>query len=232
MMARLLGPHTPGWLKHVLLWVMRYPIPGWFWSASATWRVVTREIPAETEALLTGNTPVIFSLWHGRMFSLLVEPNVRDIGVLISPSNDGVLISEAFKGLGGKRLIRGAHNRGGAQGAREMCRVLQEERLSVAVLADGPRGPGYQVKPGILRVAALSRAPIVPVVASAKHLLWQFDHAWDQFQAPQYTTPLRLVYGAPLHVPDVLENGDLAQWQGQLQHRMMQCTQLADAWHP
>lgn len=229
-MARLLGPNTPGWLRRVLLWVMRYPIPCWFWSASATWRVVHRGIPPETADLLERRHPVIFSLWHGRMFTLLVEPNVRDIGVLISPSNDGVLISEAFKGLGGKRLIRGAHNRGGAQGARDMCRVLQKERLSVAVLADGPRGPGYQVKPGVIRVAALSGVPIVPVVASAKYLIWQFNHAWDKFQAPQYTTPLRIVYGPPIRVPDGLDAASTAHWQGQLQHQMERCTQLADAW--
>ena len=107
----------------------------------------------------------IVCFWHGR---LLMMPFAKEGGtgkVLISRHRDGELIARVmhFFKLG---TIRGSYRKGSVSSLREIIHDL-EGGIDVAITPDGPKGPRYTVKKGIIELARLSGKAIVPVSYSA-----------------------------------------------------------------
>ena len=57
-----------------------------------------------------------------------------------------------------------------------------EKNYHVAITPDGPRGPRYQVQEGILALAQVTGAPIVPISSFVKPKICM--GSWDGFQIP------------------------------------------------
>ncbi len=103
----------------------------------------------------------IVCFWHGR---LLMMPFAKKDGsgkVLISRHRDGELIARVihFFGLG---TIRGSYRKGSVSSLREIIHDLRKG-VDVAITPDGPKGPGYKVKEGIIELARISGKAIIPV---------------------------------------------------------------------
>lgn len=130
---------------------------------------------------------VILAFWHGRM---LMGPMVRRetgarVFMLISAHRDGEIIANAVKGFG-VEFIRGSaanpkkpgKEKSGASAIAQMVAALNDGAV-VGFTPDGPRGPAERVKPGVIRLAQMSGAPIMPAAYSAsrgKHM-----NSWDRF---------------------------------------------------
>jgi lysophospholipid acyltransferase (LPLAT)-like uncharacterized protein len=142
-------------------------------------------------------TPVIYAVWHGRILLLPYLYGWRRARVLASRSNDGDLVSR-FVGRFGLETVRGSSSRGGAEALRLLTRSLGEGRDAV-VVPDGPRGPRETVKPGLVALARLSGAPIVPVAVGASRA-WRI-RAWDEFSIPKPFARCVVRFGDPIHVP-------------------------------
>src|SRR5207302_718101 len=69
---------------------------------------------------------------------------------------------------------------------------------AVAVVPDGPRGPCGQLQPGVVTLAALPGAPIVPLAVAARPALRL--RSWDAFMIPYPFARCAVVFGAPLVV--------------------------------
>jgi lysophospholipid acyltransferase (LPLAT)-like uncharacterized protein len=165
-------------------------------AIKATWRPVLLVHPA-VEAM--GPTqPVIYAVWHGRMFGLLSGVNPAVTALLISASNDGDFITQAVAPLGFTQVIRGSSMRQGAHAIRHLITVMKQQRLSVAITVDGPRGPRYMVKPNLAQLAARLNVPIVPLIASARPLLFWQRRAWDHYMGPHLFSRQAIVVGQPL----------------------------------
>lgn len=194
----------------------------------ASWRVELHTPPA-TQALLDADVPVIFACWHGRMYSLLCSVPKDRTAVLVSPSSDGELIIKTARRLGFQHYIRGSHKRQGAQAVRGMIHALQEEGQSVLFMVDGPRGPRYRLKAGIIKLASQAGVPIIPIASAPKHMLLKMGLSWDDFHIPCFFTPMRVRFGEPYHVPDLpLDEGALEQHRQALETRMRTLTQEID----
>lgn len=195
-----------------------------------SWRVESVWMHLETQALLEAKTPVIFALWHGRMYSLLrgVDPN--QVSILVSPSNDGEFIVRTVRLLGFRHMIRGSHKRGGRSAILGMHRSLKEEGRSVVFTVDGPRGPRYKVKPGVIKLAQQTGAPIIPLASATRWLLKKFDRSWDHYHAPAPFTGMHLRYGEPLRVPPApMEDEALEPYRAELEARLMALNLESDA---
>jgi lysophospholipid acyltransferase (LPLAT)-like uncharacterized protein len=66
------------------------------------------------------------------------------------------------------------------------------------MLPDGPRGPAGVAKPGIVALARVTGAQLVPVGIAA-HPVWRFG-SWDRAELPRPFARVQCVYGAPLRV--------------------------------
>jgi len=85
--------------------------------------------------------------------------------VLISRHRDGEFIARIIKffNIG---TIRGSYRKKSISSIREIIDDLQRG-FDVAITPDGPKGPKYTVKNGIIELARLTQYPIIPISYSA-----------------------------------------------------------------
>ncbi len=144
----------------------------------------------------------IFAIWHQNLFGgILAQTGLPHI-VIISKSKDATLVAYTCKKLG-HLVVRGSSkkagvDKGGAVAKDEMIEHLKLGRPG-AVTVDGPKGPAFKVKPGIIDMAKKSQAVLVPY-AVVSNSFWQFN-SWDNFQLPKPFAKLIVAYGDPLQIP-------------------------------
>lgn len=165
-------------------------------GATWRWRVVAG---SETLAqVLEAKKPVVLSFWHNRAFMsahFLVRRLLRrglPIALLASQSRDGELATRVAEGLG-ISTIRGSASRGGRQAMWSIYRAIRKKGASPILIPDGPRGPLYHFKPGVLSLAQLSATPILPLGFAASRY-WQI-RSWDRLIVPKPFSTVTLVIG-------------------------------------
>ncbi len=161
--------------------------------------------------------PCIFSFWHSDDLALLGFCSFRDLGILISHSNDGELMTKVLKMLQFK-VIRGSSSSGGTKGLMGMILYIKEGG-QVAVAVDGPRGPLHEVKPGVVELTRRTQEPIIPVRAFAEDA-WFIPKSWNKTFLPKPFTKIRIVFGEPIWAPGEAHNLDVRQQQSEA-HRQL-----------
>jgi lysophospholipid acyltransferase (LPLAT)-like uncharacterized protein len=159
-----------------------------------TLRVRREEGPVA--ALWAARTPVIYVVWHARLLLLPYLYRDRRFRVLISRSRDGELMAGLVRRFGFV-VVRGSSTRGGAGGLRALARALAEGH-SVVLVPDGPRGPSESVKAGVVTLARISGAPVVPVALAAA-AEWR-ARSWDGFRVPKPFARCIVRFGDPVRV--------------------------------
>lgn len=146
------------------------------------------------------NENYIGALWHNR---LLIFPFVlrrffsnRGGAALISASRDGELLADAIKRFDFD-VVRGSSSRLGARAILQLTDVLASGR-DVVITPDGPRGPAYELGPGIIFLAQKSGAPVVPVNMEYSSY-WRLK-SWDRFILPRPFSKVRVIIGQSHHV--------------------------------
>jgi lysophospholipid acyltransferase (LPLAT)-like uncharacterized protein len=165
--------------------------------------------------------PVIFAIWHNRLLMLPPPfdrwfPTRQSIG-LISASRDGDLVSLLIE-RSGYGTIRGSTSRKGVVALRQLVDALAAGS-NVLFTPDGPRGPVYQVSPGVIYVAQKSGAPIVPLHIEYSRC-WRLK-SWDRFCVPRPFSKLRFILGAAFRVEKTADAEQFEAERLRLQEAMM-----------
>jgi lysophospholipid acyltransferase (LPLAT)-like uncharacterized protein len=152
----------------------------------------------------SGARPLIYCVWHGRILMvpwlntrLRRTHAARAVSVLASRSRDGG-IAAGYASRFGLDVVRGSSSQGGAAAMRALVTTVEAGR-DVALVPDGPRGPQRQLGPGVVVLAALSGAPVVPLGFAARPA--RRMATWDEFLVPAPFARAALVFGAPMTVP-------------------------------
>ncbi|MCB9556033.1 MAG: DUF374 domain-containing protein [Deltaproteobacteria bacterium] len=140
----------------------------------------------------------VFAYFHGDLLALVGCR--RDVRLLISNSRDGQLAARACRALG-YAVVRGSSSRGGVVGALGLVRQLRRRR-SVAIAVDGPKGPREQINGSPLRLAAMAKARLFPVVARADRA-WRLK-SWDRLLVPKPFARVVVVWGEAVDDQDDL----------------------------
>ena len=144
------------------------------------------------EALTAGES-LVFSSWHGK--SWVPAYFLRDLGIyaLTSLSRDGSYMTEILHKLGWK-TVRGSSSRGASRSLLALYRKLKKGE-STALTPDGPTGPIYEIKPGIIFLQEKAGSMLVPMGVDAR---WKknFD-SWDRYLLPLPFSKTSLVFGKP-----------------------------------
>ncbi len=168
-------------------------------SSTYTIRIIGTEI--EKNILKKKQVP-IYASWHQRFFpGITLFAARKPIAIMISQSRDGELISKIVNRLGW-RSVRGSSSRGGRDALREI-KTLVHKGYKVGHIVDGPRGPLGIVKPGLLLIAQISGAPIIPTITSAERK-WVFN-SWDRFVIPKPFSRVIFRFGDEIYVPIKLQ---------------------------
>ena len=175
--------------------------------------------------LETRGQSIIYVFWHGRMlyFPYLYR-FARRYTILVSPSKDGEIVSRTAR-LFGFESIRGSGYKEGAKALREMIRTLKQGG-SLGIIGDGSRGPLFQAQKGIVRLAALSGATLLPMAYGARRK--KIFQSWDRFALPLPFSPITVVYGDPLPVPKKITREEEENIRLELEKRLREITRVAD----
>jgi len=142
----------------------------------------------------------IGAIWHNRLliFPLILRrffPNRRG-AALISASRDGDLLTDAIRHFG-YEVIRGSSSRLGASAILQLTEELASGR-DVVITPDGPRGPAYELGPGIVFLAQKSGASVLPMNLEYSRC-WRLG-SWDRFIIPQPFSKVRVLISQAHHV--------------------------------
>lgn len=140
--------------------------------------------PESLASLQKNDEPVVFALWHNRLF-ITAEVfrryrHGRPLYALISPSKDGAWL-EAFFDMVGLQAVRGSSHKLGREAVTALVETLREGH-DIGITPDGPRGPIYEFKAGGLIVARRVQAPVL-LLGGEFAGSWQLS-SWDRFHLP------------------------------------------------
>lgn len=117
--------------------------------------------------------------------------------MLISAHRDGQLIAKTVGHLG-IQTIEGSSTRGGAAALKRMMGILASGEC-VGITPDGPRGPRMRVSGGVIALARLSGAPVIPATYSVSR--WKTLSSWDRFIIAWPFCRGVFVWGEPIEIP-------------------------------
>ena len=147
-------------------------------------------------ALRERGVPILFALWHGRMYLSIQAHRGEGIVTMASRSKDGEVIARWLQ-RNGYAVARGSSSRGGGAALREMVRAMRGGRHG-ALTVDGPRGPARVVQSGVVELARLTGAWILPISFSSRP--GRFLASWDRYLLPLPFSRNVVAYGEPFEI--------------------------------
>jgi len=185
-------------------------------SLTLRWRLhdpdgITRDPPSR---------PMVWAFWHNRIF---VIPTVyrkylrcRKGAVLTSASKDGETIAAIIARFGCE-AVRGSSSRRGASALLGLIDWIRDG-YDVAIVPDGPRGPRYRLGPGLVKLAEVTGALVLPVRVEYGSY-WHFK-SWDRFRLPKPFTTVDVFFGPCAEVPSGLDGSDFERERVRLETLM------------
>lgn len=199
---------------------------------SRTWRF---EVVAGEEALgevIRARQPVVFCFWHNRIIpaaGLLVRriaPAGVDVTLMSSASRDGEL-SARFVRRHGARVVRGSSTRGGTNALRSVLRLIRKHGTSPILIPDGPKGPPYEFKAGVLGLSQMAGAPVF-LMGFAASSSWSVD-TWDRMVLPRPFARVAVAVEPPRAIPRGLSEEELERERLACEARLAELTRTAES---
>lgn len=174
--------------------------------------------------LIKDQQSFIACFWHGRL-AMIPQMWAWDVPMtaLVSGHKDGILVGKIFERFG-INYVMGSTNRGGAQALRQTVRLLKKG-THIGMTPDGPRGPKEIVNPGVIAMAQLSGAVIIPVSCSVRR--YKELRTWDRFRIPLPFNRGIFLWGEAIIVG---KEDDPETMRTLLEVRLQAIQQQADAW--
>lgn len=186
-----------GW-RRLILWPIACLIK--LWGRSLRFKID----PEKLKYLRALDQPCIIFIWHNRLF-FVAEAYRRYLGQqkiagLVSASKDGAWLS-AFFDLFGIEAIRGSSSKRGSVALGQL-QAKWQNGYSIAITPDGPRGPCYSIKPGIIWLAEHTQAPLL-LLRIEPQSAWRLQ-TWDRFYIPKPFSEVMLDGGIFHHIDELL----------------------------
>jgi lysophospholipid acyltransferase (LPLAT)-like uncharacterized protein len=146
----------------------------------------------------------ILMLWHNRLAAIPAilnryTPNFQ-YAALISASRDGELLDSIVKAYQHGHTVRVPHH-SRSKALRELIEVINKGKWISIVTPDGPRGPKYQLKPGIALAALETGASVFALNWEASNF-WQLK-SWDNLRIPKPFSSIKISFGPSIHFKQI-----------------------------
>jgi lysophospholipid acyltransferase (LPLAT)-like uncharacterized protein len=178
------------------------------------------------EAVRRGKSFIV-TFWHREIFPAVWYWRQRGMVVMVSQNFDGEFISNVIH-RHGYATARGSSSRGASRVLVEMVRTLRQGR-EAAVTPDGPRGPRFVAKPGVVQLARLSGACIL-CFHIVPERCWVFRKSWDQTEFPRPFTRIAIFIAPPIEVPRNADEKQQAKHLQTVQSTLDQLVARGKAW--
>ena len=154
-------------------------------AVKALYMTLRVEIDGRSREILTRDESSVLIVWHNRISVMpYIKTRYRSrYGVtgLVSPSKDGDVLTRFFSHFG-ITTERGSSSSGGARAAIKLIRTLREGG-HICITPDGPRGPKYEIKEGVMAICAKTQSRIIFSRIEMENS-WKF-RSWDEFRIPK-----------------------------------------------
>ncbi len=168
----------------------------------------------------------IYAAWHSRMLLLNYLSRGLEGTAMVSGSEDGEFVARILKRQG-HEAFRGSTTRGGIKALSGLIKNIKEKQRIGLIIPDGPQGPKFKVKLGIIILARETGYPILPFSYSAKKI--KVFASWDRFILPYPFTKCLGIYGKPFYVPKNAGKDDLMRYRNLLEKELNCLTIEADS---
>jgi len=180
----------------------------------------------EREYMDTGR-PCLLVTWHRAWLGGVMYMGPRwHPAVMASMSRDGEWVARFEKKMG-CHPMRGSSSRGGMSAQKAMVRFVKQGGRVATNVADGPRGPRYEAKAGMISLAQLTGAPLIPVIWSGANP-WVLRRSWDKTMIPKPWSKVVVLYGQPITVSRRLSREERESHRQDLENQLMRITREAD----
>lgn len=172
-------------LLTLLLWTCRFEIEG-----------------LERFKRIGKNEKCIVMLWHNRVvlapyIFTKYAPEFLYAG-FVSNSRDGELLSALICSYSIGRTIRVPHH-SRHQALKALIQCIEEKKQIAIITPDGPRGPVYELKPGVALAAIETQAQVIPFTWTANRY-WQLK-SWDRLMIPKPFSTITVSFCEPVSFP-------------------------------
>jgi lysophospholipid acyltransferase (LPLAT)-like uncharacterized protein len=167
------------------------------------------------------NQKCILMLWHNRLaltpFILYKYAAQFTYAAFVSNSRDGELISAIVESYKIGKTIRVPHN-SRSQALRTLIAHLKSQSDIIVITPDGPRGPCYELKPGVA-LAALETSAYVVALNWTSNRLWTLK-TWDKLRIPKPFSTITVSFKKAINFPN--DHGlSLLEAQAVLSHSLL-----------
>lgn len=175
--------------------------------------------PREEQLYLKEGHPAIAATWHrGAIFFLYFFGRLRP-AIMVSRSKDGEFLARFIAHYGGVP-VRGSSSKGGGLALKTMVDMVKSGQVRfAATVADGPRGPRYQAKPGMILLAMQTGLPLLPIMWSADRA-WVLKKTWDHTIIPKPFAKVKIVCGRELRYPAHLDKEEMEAARQELEREL------------
>jgi len=177
------------------------------WFSTCRITVIGKRIE---ESYFFGNNKGIGATWHRGAIFLVWYFRKMNPMIMFSRSRDGDLIAGYAQKLG-VIPARGSSSRGGKEAFKQMLKFLSKPgSRKTATVMDGPQGPRFVAKKGMILLAMYSRVPLVPIIVSADRTI-TLKNTWDKTMIPMPFSNVTVMYNTPWSVPRKMSSKELGK---------------------
>lgn len=182
----------------------------------------TQEIFTHIEEVNNPNlSPCIYAMWHANQFLIHGIQDKAHLSVLISNSMDGEIIARTVEKWGFKVVRGSSHKKGAVTSTMQMIERLKAGEC-VAIMVDGPSGPLHKVKNGVIKVAQMTGAPIVPAHWYSPQKTFISLPSWDKMKTPLGHCKILNTYAKPIYVKQDASDEELTAIKNQIKTSLEQ----------
>ena len=167
----------------------------------------------------------ILSFWHNRQLLVPMMASFAPMCLMVSHSRDGELATQVLRAWH-IETVRVSASRGAVGGFLRLARAYRAGQ-NLTVLPDGPRGPRYVAKPGVVYLAKTLDAPIYPMAYAASRAIAL--RSWDRSIIPLPFARVLVEIGEPLTVPAEADAAQLEAIRAALDERLRGLTESVDS---
>ncbi len=201
--------------ENLICWIAYLFVRALYLTYRFQWHGLEHEQRART---IHPAAQITIAIWHRNSIACMLSYAWRRLGILISLSFDGEVIAFVASKFG-IHAARGSSSRGGSDAFKQLL-LLHKQGYDLGITVDGPRGPIYKVKAGIIATASRTGMPILPYAAIGRRE-WVLTKAWDSFRIPKPFTQMLCHYGEPIIIPRDLDSSRFPEYAERVERSLM-----------
>ena len=171
---------------------------------------------------------VIGATWHRAAIFFLYYFGCTNPAIMISRSKDGEYLARFVENMGGL-AVRGSTQHGGREALNEMAQAVASGKCpAAATVPDGPRGPRYKAKKGMIALAQRTGLPLVTVMWSTDRA-WVLRKTWDLTMIPKPFARVKMKAGRIFEYPPEMSPREMEKARQDLEDELNRLRKELDA---